>query len=214
MQRGRKGARGEIEKRKGGSVEKRKKNSTSSSIPNKKRRPLPLPAAAPRLPSSPRRPPGPASPGAPAAAAPGPRRRPRIHARAGDGLGPFFFSSFFLGFFSLLSSLHKRKTPHHLFFFSLPPRNSHHQYQGVGSSMAHRAVDAVLGSRYPAPLEATQAAAQVASAPDEPCGPRAKSFVACMTDEANGGELEACRYYLDSLQACRRQSAGGGSEMQ
>jgi len=50
-----------------------------------------------------------------------------------------FFSSFFLGFFSssllfffsrvsLLSSLHKRKTPHHLFFFSLPTQNSHHQY--------------------------------------------------------------------------------------
>ena len=84
--------------------------------------------------------------------------------------------------------------------------------------MAHRAVDAVLGSRYPQPLEATQAAAQVAAAgPEEPCAPRAKSFVACMTDEANGGDLEACRYYLDSLQACRRQTAGGGgggSEMQ
>ena len=85
---------------------------------------------------------------------------------------------------------------------------------GPDSERGWKAVDAVLGSRYPAPLEATQAAAQVASAPDEPCGPRAKSFVACMTDEANGGELEACRYYLDSLQACRRQSAGGGSEMQ
>ena len=83
--------------------------------------------------------------------------------------------------------------------------------------MAHRAVDAVLGSRYPAPLEATQAAAQVASTPEEPCAPRAKSFVACMTDEMNNGDLEACRYYLDSLQACRRQTAGGGgggSEMQ
>lgn len=78
--------------------------------------------------------------------------------------------------------------------------------------MAHRAVDAVLGSRYPAPLEATQAAAQVAATADEPCAPRAKSFVACMTDETNSGDLEACRYYLDSLQACRRQqqTAGGG----
>ena len=70
--------------------------------------------------------------------------------------------------------------------------------------------------RHPAPLEATQAAAQVASTPEEPCAPRAKSFVACMTDEMNNGDLEACRYYLDSLQACRRQTAGGGggSEMQ
>ena len=83
--------------------------------------------------------------------------------------------------------------------------------------MAHRAVDAVLGSRYPAPLEATQAAAQVAQTPEEPCARKAKSFVDCMSDETNNGDLEACRYYLDSLQACRRQSAGGGgggSEMQ
>ena len=123
MQRGRKGARGEIEKRKGGSVEKRKKNSTSSSIPNKKRRPLPLPAAAPRLPSSPRRPPGPASPGAPAAAAPGPRRRPRIHARAGDGLGPFFSLLFFSGFFP--SSLLFIKEKHLTISFSfLSPRET------------------------------------------------------------------------------------------
>lgn len=81
--------------------------------------------------------------------------------------------------------------------------------------MAHRAVDAVLGSRYPQPLEATQAAAQVAATPEEPCARRAKSFVDCMSDEANSGDLEACRYYLDSLQAWRRQqSAGGGGEFQ
>jgi len=38
-----------------------------------------------------------------------------------------------------------------------------------------------------------------------------------MTDEDNNGELEACRYYLDSLQACRRQQSaggGGGAEFQ
>ena len=45
-----------------------------------------------------------------------------------SGFFRLLFSSFFLGFFSLLSSLHKRKTPHHLFFFSLPTQNSHHQY--------------------------------------------------------------------------------------
>lgn len=73
---------------------------------------------------------------------------------------------------------------------------------GGGSAMAHRAVDAVLGSRsyHPAPVEATQAAQTVVQERME-CAESAKPFVECMG--ISNGDMEACRTFFDRLQACR-----------
>lgn len=62
---------------------------------------------------------------------------------------------------------------------------------GTGSAMAHRAVDAVLGSRHPPPAEAQQAAQQIAAAPSEPCAEQARRFTQCM--EAFDGDMGPCQ---------------------
>jgi hypothetical protein len=71
---------------------------------------------------------------------------------------------------------------------------------GTGSAMAHRAVDAVMGSRHPEPAEAQQAAQEIVSG-NMPCADQAKSFADCMS-WANG-DMGACQQYFESMQACR-----------
>ena len=71
---------------------------------------------------------------------------------------------------------------------------------GTGSAMAHRAVDAVMGSRHPAPAEATQAAQTIVQ--DQlPCSEQAKSFGECMS--MSNGDMEACRVFFEYMQQCR-----------
>ena len=71
---------------------------------------------------------------------------------------------------------------------------------GTGSAMAHRAVDAVMGSRHPAPAEA-QEAAQTIVQDNLPCGDQAKTFSDCMG--MSNGDLEACRVFFERMQECR-----------
>lgn len=71
---------------------------------------------------------------------------------------------------------------------------------GTGSAMAHRAVDAVMGSRYPAPAEAQQAAETIVGE-NLPCNQQAKSFSDCMG--LSNGDLEACRVFFERMQECR-----------
>lgn len=73
---------------------------------------------------------------------------------------------------------------------------------GGGSAMAHRAVDAVLGSRsyHPAPMEATQAAQTVVQE-NMDCVECAKPFVDCMS--MSNGDMDACSVFFERLQACR-----------
>lgn len=71
---------------------------------------------------------------------------------------------------------------------------------GTGSAMAHRAVDAVMGSRHPAPAEAQQAA-QTIVADQLPCNDQAKTFSDCMG--MSQGDLEACRVFFERMQSCR-----------
>ena len=71
---------------------------------------------------------------------------------------------------------------------------------GTGSAMAHRAVDAVMGSRHPEPQEA-QAAAQTIVRENQPCTEHAKAFADCMI-YANG-DMGACQHYFESMQQCR-----------
>ena len=68
--------------------------------------------------------------------------------------------------------------------------------------MAHRAIDSVFSSNNPPPEQAQQAAQQIAQS-NEPCNRQAKTFADCMSD--NGGDMESCRYYFDTLQSCRLQ---------
>ena len=71
---------------------------------------------------------------------------------------------------------------------------------GTGSAMAHRAVDAVMGSRHPAPAEAQQAAQTIVQ-DNLPCGDQAKTFSDCMG--MSNGDLEACRVFFERMQECR-----------
>lgn len=71
---------------------------------------------------------------------------------------------------------------------------------GTGSAMAHRAVDAVLGSRHPAPAEAQQAAQTIVQ-DQMPCSEQAKSFSDCMS--LSQGDMEACRVFFERMQECR-----------
>ena len=71
---------------------------------------------------------------------------------------------------------------------------------GTGSAMAHRAVDAVLGSRHPVPAEAQQAAQTIVQ--DQlPCADQAKGFSDCMS--LSHGDMEACRVFFERMQECR-----------
>lgn len=124
---------------------RKKKTSTSTSSKKKNRRPLPLPSPAPRaLSASARRATGPASSGASAAAPRRPRRGTGFDAGARDGTGESFRSFDFSFLFSGFSNVEKTSLSLTLSSLSLSLPN---HLQGVGSSMAHRAVDAVLGSR-------------------------------------------------------------------
>eukprot|EP00887_Chlorella_sp_A99_P000445 scaffold17.g445.t1 len=62
---------------------------------------------------------------------------------------------------------------------------------GTGSAMAHRAVDAMLGSRHPEPAQAAQAAQEIAATPNDPCAAQAKKFTQCM--EAFDGDMGSCQ---------------------
>jgi hypothetical protein len=71
---------------------------------------------------------------------------------------------------------------------------------GGGSAMAHRAVDAVLGSRHATPVEAQQAAQTIVEE-NMPCGDQAKAFSDCMS--LSNGDMEACRVFFERMQECR-----------
>ena len=74
---------------------------------------------------------------------------------------------------------------------------------GTGSAMAHRAVDAVMGSRHPEPQEA-QAAAQTIVQENLPCTEQAKAFSDCMSfANERGYDMGACQHYFESMQQCR-----------
>ena len=66
---------------------------------------------------------------------------------------------------------------------------------GTGSAVAHRAVDAVLGSRHPPPADAVAAASAVAD--DDPCRKKALAFSQCMLDQS--GDIESCAYWFSAL---------------
>lgn len=81
---------------------------------------------------------------------------------------------------------------------------------GTGSAIAHRAVDAMMGPRggsAPAePAPAPAAPVQYSMPPaDGPCGSHVKAFAECMS--RNNGEMSACQYYFESMQACKVGSA-------
>ena len=70
--------------------------------------------------------------------------------------------------------------------------------------MAHRAVDAVMGSRHPEPQVAQAAAQELVAQTNSPCGDQAKVFSDCMgwTD----GDMEKCQTYFLAMQSCMRNN--------
>lgn len=77
---------------------------------------------------------------------------------------------------------------------------------GTGSAMAHRAVDAVLGSRHPEPQAATEAA-DIMVREQLPCADQAKQFSDCMM--YTNGDMGSCQKYFEAMQSCRV----GGQQM-
>lgn len=73
---------------------------------------------------------------------------------------------------------------------------------GTGSALAHRAIDSVFSSSNPPPAQAQEAAQQIVRE-DGPCTRQARTFADCMSDTS--GDMEACRYYFESLQSCKLQ---------
>uniref|UniRef100_A0ACD5X0G3 Uncharacterized protein n=2 Tax=Avena sativa TaxID=4498 RepID=A0ACD5X0G3_AVESA len=75
---------------------------------------------------------------------------------------------------------------------------------GVGTSMAHRAIDSILGPRTIRVVEGTESApaASPASAPLDACSIHNKAFGDCINQ--NGSDISRCQFYLDLLNECRR----------
>ncbi|KAM0862446.1 hypothetical protein ACQ4PT_045277 [Festuca glaucescens] len=85
---------------------------------------------------------------------------------------------------------------------------------GVGTSMAHRAVDSVLGPRTIRVVEGNEspAATDAASpAPFDACNIHNKAFGDCINQ--NGSDISRCQFYLDMLNQCRREGGAGASTM-
>ena len=80
---------------------------------------------------------------------------------------------------------------------------------GTGSAIAHRAVDAVLGSRHIEPAQAQEAAETIVQE-QQPCSDQAKRFSDCMLyTEGNMGQ---CQGYFEAMQQCRLGGGGGGQQ--
>jgi hypothetical protein len=82
---------------------------------------------------------------------------------------------------------------------------------GVGSSMAHRAVDSVMGPRQmsvvheggaPAAESAAAAAPAMGGAAAAACGNQMKAFTDCLN--GSDGDIARCQFYHDALQQCKR----------
>jgi hypothetical protein len=81
---------------------------------------------------------------------------------------------------------------------------------GVGSAIAHRAVDAVMGPRTvqvehvnssAAPAPAAPAAASSSSS-NNACMDQYNNFQECLKN--SGGNVGSCQFYFDMLQQCQR----------
>ena len=84
---------------------------------------------------------------------------------------------------------------------------------GTGSALAHTAIHALLGGGGRGGEAATapsdlRAAASALEADGGPCRNASRAFAACMDDQ--GDDLEACRYWLESLKSCARAAEMGG----
>ncbi|KZV46654.1 hemiasterlin resistant protein 1 [Dorcoceras hygrometricum] len=81
---------------------------------------------------------------------------------------------------------------------------------GTGSSVAHRAVDAVMGPRT---IQHETVVSQAAAAPtpisaslggSDACGVQSKAFQDCLN--GYGNDISKCQFYMDMLAECRRNS--------
>ncbi|GLT60583.1 hypothetical protein SLA2020_333430 [Shorea laevis] len=85
---------------------------------------------------------------------------------------------------------------------------------GAGSSIGHRAVDAIFGPRVvkhetvasPAPETVTPAAAPNANSfgNSEACGGQSKALTDCLN--SYGSDISKCQIYMDMLKECRKSS--------
>ncbi|GLT94534.1 hypothetical protein SLE2022_122700 [Rubroshorea leprosula] len=85
---------------------------------------------------------------------------------------------------------------------------------GAGSSIGHRAVDAIFGPRIvkhetiasSAPETVTPAAAPDANSfgNSEGCGGQSKAFTDCLNSHVS--DISKCQVYMDMLQECRKSS--------
>ncbi|KAL4297805.1 hypothetical protein GQ457_12G016820 [Hibiscus cannabinus] len=86
---------------------------------------------------------------------------------------------------------------------------------GVGTAMAHRAVDAIVGPRViKHETVASSEPAAPAPAPNtntlknsDACGGQTKALSDCLS--TYGSDISKCQFYMDMLQECRRSSALG-----
>ncbi|GFY86572.1 Cox19-like CHCH family protein [Actinidia rufa] len=80
---------------------------------------------------------------------------------------------------------------------------------GTGSSIAHRAVDAVMGPRT---IQHETVASEAAAAPapamssmgSDACSVHSKAFQDCLN--TSGSEISKCQFYMDMLSECRKNS--------
>ncbi|GMJ15229.1 hypothetical protein like AT5G09570 [Hibiscus trionum] len=88
---------------------------------------------------------------------------------------------------------------------------------GIGTAIAHRAVDAVVGPRvikHETVASSEAAAPAPAPAPNtntlmnsDACGGQSKALSDCLSNY--GTDISKCQFYMDMLQECRRSSALG-----
>ncbi|XP_047334897.1 coiled-coil-helix-coiled-coil-helix domain-containing protein 10, mitochondrial-like isoform X1 [Impatiens glandulifera] len=78
---------------------------------------------------------------------------------------------------------------------------------GTGSSVAHRAVDAVMGPRT---IQHEAVASQATAAPvtnsmgSDSCNVHSSAFQDCLN--SSGSDISKCQFYMDMLAECRKNS--------
>jgi hypothetical protein len=80
---------------------------------------------------------------------------------------------------------------------------------GTGSSLAHRAVDSVMGPRggdshTDGVVDQSQALPAAAPAPAAHCASDLKNFQDCLSQ--NNNEISTCQFYFDMLSQCQKNA--------
>ncbi|KAL9667781.1 hypothetical protein QQ045_002149 [Rhodiola kirilowii] len=83
---------------------------------------------------------------------------------------------------------------------------------GVGTSIAHRAVDAIMGPRTIKMEEVPATAAMINPGTADACQHNMKAFGDCLNSQLN--DISKCQFLMDMLTECKRNNSGAAESIQ